>query len=614
VTRPDGCDAGPAEGASRQPDPDWNPPQHRDWRADTMHGLFEWCARRWPQRTAVRHGERNVSYAELSAASDTVAAELESAGVGPGCFVPVLLPRSPELLAVLLAVVKLGAAYAALDPRWPEDRLAGIVRRLAPPLLVTGQTGDWPAPVWSPDGDTARLAAQGRTPGEYRVGPDDASAVFFTSGSSGVPNGVVCAHRGTVRLFDDWAFAPRDSGVVMTQSLAVTWDAFGLDSWGVLLGGGTIVLLDGGTLELARRLRELIDTQNVNTVFLPTAVFHMQVETDIEAFTGLRKVGTGGERLSSRHAAQFLERHPGIVLHNMYGPVESTIAATDQVVTPADCGEEGVPIGAPLPGTEVHVLDGTRTCAVGEVGEICLSGNGLAIGYLGDSGLTARRFVELDTATGPRRAYRTSDLGYWSPEGTVHFVGRADTQLKIRGHRIEPHEIEAAATALPGIGRAVVVPVLDTDGSCVDTSLFYVPLPGAEPTEDQLRAELAQRLPAYLLPGRAHRLDELPVLEDRKLDRRALSGLAVRLRATARHGSPPSGATERRIADIFAAVIGVPDLPRDVSIFSLGANSLTVTRACARLDEEFRTVLPLESVFRNATVEGIAALLADAGV
>lgn len=594
---------------NRLPDLGWNAPLRREWRADTMHGLFEWCARRWPERTAVRHGERDVSYAELSAASDTVAAALESAGVGPGCFVPVLLPRSPELFAVLLAVVKLGAAYAALDQRWPHDRLADIVRRLDAPLLVTEQGGDWPAPTWSLGADTAELAARGHTPGSHLVGPDDASSVFFTSGSSGVPNGVVCAHRGTVRLFDDWAFAPRDSGVVMPQSLAATWDAFGLDSWGVLLSGGTIILLDGGTLELARRTRELISAQGANTVFLPTAVFHMMVETDLDAFTGLRKVGTGGERLSSRHAARFLERHPDIALHNMYGPVESTIASTDRVVTPQDCQSADVPIGAPLPGTEVHVLDGERTCDVGEVGEICLAGDGLALGYLGDDELTKRRFVELGTAAGPRRLYRTSDLGFWSRDGAVHFVGRADTQLKIRGHRVEPHEIEVVAAQLPGVGRAVVVPVFDEDGTSVDTSLFFVLLPGAELAAEDVRDELSRRLPGYLVPGRAHRLDDIPVLEDRKVDRRELTRQAARLWAEALHGTPPSGPTEERVAGIFADALGVAELPRDVSFFDIGGNSVSVARACARLDEEFGREVPLEAVFRNATVEGVAALL-----
>jgi hypothetical protein len=385
--------------------------------------------------------------------------------------------------------------------------------------------------------------------------------VFFTSGSSGVPNGVVCAHRGFVRIFDDWRFAPRGTGVVMAQSLAATWDAFGLDSWGVLLNGGTILLLDGGTLELSRRLRQLIATERVNQVFLPTAVFHSAVEGDLDAFTGLRRVGTGGERLSAEHARRFLERHPDIALYNMYGPVESTVAATDHLVILEDCLAADIPIGSPLPGTEVHILDGGRACAAGEVGELHLAGDGLAVGYLDDEELTARRFVEIDTAAGPRRVYRTGDLGFRSPNGLIHFIGRTDEQLKMRGHRIEPQEI----------------------------------------------------LPGYLVPGRAHRLDELLVLEDRKLDRKALAGLATRPRGERFLGEPPRGETEKRVAAIFGDILGTAFVPRDVSFFMLGGNSVSINQTGDRLDHEFGVSIPVHRLFESPTVVGIAGLLEASG-
>lgn len=590
------------------------PAWRRDWRAETIHGLFAWCARRWPERVAVRHNGEEFTYRDLSAASDTIAADLQPRGVAPGMVVPVLLPRTPELLAVLLAVVKLGAAHAALDPRWPDCRLAGIMARLDSPVLVTRKDGPWPKAVWQAgDGDIARLRREGRRPAEVRVTADDPAAVYFTSGSSGVPNGVVCAHRGFVRIFDDWAFAPRGTGVVMAQSLAATWDAFGLDSWGVLLGGGTILLLDGGTLELARRLRQLIAAERVNQVFLPTAVFHSAVEGDLDAFTGLRRVGTGGERLSAEHARRFLERHPDIALYNMYGPVESTVAATDHLVTLADCLAADIPIGSPLPGTEVHILDGGRVCAAGEVGEIHLAGDGLAVGYLDDEELTGRRFAELDTAAGPRRVYRTADLGFRSPNGLIHFIGRADDQLKMRGHRIEPQEIELAAQRLPTISRAVVAPVLDENGDCTDLSLFYVPRAGADPSEQDVREQLARILPGYLVPGRAHRLDELLVLEDRKLDRKALAGLAARLRSDKFLGEPPRGETEKRVAAIFGDILGTAFVPRDVSFFMLGGNSVSINQTGDRLGHEFGVSIPVHRLFESPTVVGIAGLLEATG-
>jgi amino acid adenylation domain-containing protein len=580
-----------------------------------VHELFDWCVARWPHAVAVRHGGRRITYAQLAAASHSYAADLEDAGVGPGQVVPVLLPRSPELLAVLLAVLRRGAAYAALDPRWPRARLAALIGRSDGPLLVTGESGPWAKPVWAvPPTPFEELLAEGRRATPVTVGGDDPSAVFFTSGSTGTPKGVLTAHRGNVRLFDDWAFAPVGGGAVMPQALAATWDAFGLDSWSVLLGGGTLVVLED-TLELARRLRELVAEDGVDTVFLPTAVFHMAVDTDLDAFRGLRIVGTGGERLSPGHARRFLDAHPGIPLHNMYGPVESTIAATGHVVRPADCAEEtGVPIGRPFPNTGVHVVDGERLCAVGESGEICLSGAGLALGYLDEPELTAQKFTDLPVGPGgaPVRVYRTGDLGHWSDEGLVYFDGRVDRQVKLRGFRVELDDVERNAREVAGVGACAVVPLTGPDGACEDLSLFYVPVgDGSAPPLDEggLREVLARRLPGYLVPGQIHRLDMLPVLEDRKVDVRALAALAVRLRGRGADGDAPEGATEQALAELFGEVLGVASVPRDASFFSLGGTSLTAAQLSGRLQERFGTRLRLAEIFDAPSVRALAPLL-----
>jgi acyl-CoA synthetase (AMP-forming)/AMP-acid ligase II/acyl carrier protein len=397
----------------------------------------------------------------------------------------------------------------------------------------------------------------------------------------------------------------------MPQSLAASWDAFGLDSWGVLLGGGTLILLDDGTLELARRLRELVRDEGVNTVFVPTAVFQMIVETDVDAFAGLRVVGTGGERLSPRHAQLFLQRHPDISLHNMYGPVESTIAATDHIVRPEDCdGPHGIPLGLPLPRTEAYVLDGTRLCAMAEVGEICLSGEGLAIGYWQDPELTAQKFVEVAIDGVPKRLYRTGDLGSWSDDGLLCFHGRQDRQVKIRGHRVEPDEIERAAQEVDGVGSAVVVPVGGVDGNWEELCLFYVSIGSL--AEDSVREELARRLPGYLVPGHIYQIDRLPVLEDRKVDRRELIEIFTQNCASAQIADKPRTGTEKLIAGIFGEILGTRNVSRSVSMFTMGGNSLAVARMCVRLDEEFGVFIPVAQVFEAATVAGIAKLVGDA--
>ncbi|MFF4607329.1 AMP-binding protein [Streptomyces sp. NPDC001339] len=590
-------------------------------RAQTMHELFAWCAERWPERTAVRHRGRSVSYGELAAASDAFAAELAERGVGPGAVVPVALPRSAELFAVLLAVLKRGAAYAALDVRWPRARLTELVTYLDGPLVVSSLDGPWPVPQWRPPhGGPAGAAASGRRPAPVPVGPDDPCAVFFTSGTTGTPKGVVTAHRGSVRLFDDWVFAPLDSGVVMPQALSATWDAFALDSWGVLFTAGTLVLLDD-TLELATGLRELIGEQGVNTVFAPTAVFHSMVDTDLDAFAGLRAVGVGGEALSAKHAARFLEAHPGIPLYNMYGPAESSVAATYHLVTPRDCEEGAIPLGRPFPHTEAYVLDGDRPCAAGETGEVVLAGAGLALGYFKSPGLTAEKFVELELGGTVRRGYRTGDRGHFSAVGTLYFDGREDTQVKVRGHRIELAEIEQRAGAVPGVGSCAVVPLAGPDGAYEDLCLFYAGASGPAvqvPGPDALRAHLAQRLPGHLVPAMVHRLERLPVREDRKLDRTALGELAAerRAEALAAPGDPGQGelaGTEAKVAGIFREILGARSVQPEVSFFQLGGNSLTAAQLASRIAQDFGVRLRIQQVFDTPTVSGLAEAIDGSG-
>nr|AUO14859.1 non-ribosomal peptide synthase [Amycolatopsis sp.] len=567
-------------------------------RAETMHGLFQWCASRWPDRVALHHRGRDTTYRELAELADAYAAELQARGVERGSIVPVLLPRSPELFATLLAVLECGAAYAALDLRWPAARLTELIEHLGGPVVAAERGTSWPS-VWSPPSQPIL----GARPAAVDVGADDACAVFFTSGTTGTPKGVVTAHRGNVRLFDDWLFTPLDSGAVMPQALAATWDAFGLDSWGVLFNGGTLILLED-TLELATKLRDLITIHGVTTIFPPTAVFHSMVDTDLDAFAGLRAVGTGGEKLSARHAARFLEAYPDIPLYNMYGPVESSVAATCHRVRPEDRSE--VPLGLPLPHTQAYLLDGDR---LSDTGEICLGGRGLALGYFKDEELTARKFVTVSLPSGPERVYRTGDLGRRTADGLLHFEGRADRQVKIRGHRIELDDVERNAGRVPGVGACAVVPVTGADGAYEDLFLCYT---GA-PDEDELRTHLAERLPGYLVPALVQRLERLPVLEDRKVDRRALAELAARLRtATAPADGPPLSETEAAVAEILRDIIGVPSIATDVSFFRQGGNSLSAAQLCSRISRDLGVKLRISQVFEAPTVRGVAGLIAAA--
>ena len=577
-------------------------------RAETMHGLFEWCAERWPGRTALHHRGRAITYRELAETADAYAAELQARGVERGSIVPVLLPRSPELFATLLAVLKCGAAYAALDLRWPEDRLGELIEHLGGPLVAAERGARWPS-VWSPPPDQPILGARLAT---VAVGADDACAVFFTSGTTGTPKGVVTAHRGNVRLFDDWLFTPLDSGAVMPQALAATWDAFGLDSWGVLFNGGTLVLLED-TLELATKLRDLVAIHGVTTIFPPTAVFHSMLDSDLGAFAGLRAVGTGGERLSARHAARFLEAYPDIPLYNMYGPVESSVAGD----VPPRAARRRPRGAARRPAAQHPGVRPRRRPAVRHRRKRRDLPGRQRTGARVLQGRRADRGSSFRSPFRPGRSGSTArgTSGAGPPTGCC--TSKAARTARSRSAATASSSTTSSRTPGACRGSALRGGAGDRRRRRVRGSLpGSTPGSGSAPAEDELRARLAERLPGYLVPALVQRLERLPVLEDRELDRRALTELAARLR-TAGEPAPPETAlsepalsdTEATVARILREIIGVPSIATDVSFFRQGGNSLSAAQLCSRISRDLGVKLRISQVFEAPTVRGVAGLI-----
>ncbi|MGI5429079.1 amino acid adenylation domain-containing protein [Streptomyces sp. CA-179760] len=490
-----------------------------DRELPTLHAAVARQALMRPDVTALAHKGTRTSYAELNIAADAVAAGLRALGVGPGSLVPVLLPRSPGLVVALLAVLKCGAGYSALDHRWPATRIAAVVEALGAPFVLTDRTSQGfgvparPLPYGDPAGAAEPAEVDAAAP----------AAVFFTSGTTGTPKGVLSPHRATTRLFSGRTFADFGRGRAMVQAAPVSWDAFHLELWGMLTTGGTAVLAEGEYL-FPGDLRDLVKSAGVDSLWLTASLFNLFVDEDVDSFAGIRQVMTGGERLSVPHVRAFLARHPHIALLNGYGPVESCVFATTRAVRPADCEQpDGIPVGRPVPGTAVHLLDGDTVLDDGRPGEICVAGDGLALGYLGRPEATAEKFVVLDVDGVPTRLYRTGDLGRRDPDGVLHFLGRADRQIKISGYRVEPAETERAALGVPGVRECSVVPVPGGDGTWEGLALFYRSDTG-HPTPDALQRILADRLPHYLTPAWVHhRAEAFPRTAHGKLDQAALT-------------------------------------------------------------------------------------------
>ncbi|MFD5826748.1 amino acid adenylation domain-containing protein [Lentzea sp. NPDC060358] len=554
--------------------------------ADTgrcVHEIVTGHARRTPDATALVHEHGRTTYAELDAHSDRLARHL---GADAGALVAICLPRGPELVAAVLAVLKLGAAYVLLDPDHPAHRLAALVEQSGAALTVVG--GPSPLPGRLAD---VREAPGNAEPVSRRVRPDDAMCVMFTSGSTGRPKGVLTSHRAVVATLTGQDFAEFGSDEVWLQCSPVSWDAFALELFGALLSGAACVLHPGQSPEPAR-IAELIAAHGVTTVHVSASLLNFIVDEHPDAFRGVRQVMTGGEAASKAHVAALLARHPDIRLVNGYSPLENTIFTLCHRIVPRDAGRRSIPVGRPLAGKQVYVLDEhLRLVPPGTPGELYMAGAGLAHGYLGQSAATAERFVASPFGG---RLYRTGDLVRQDATGTVEFLGRADDQVKIRGFRVEPGEVAAVLTAHPDVRQAEVV-VLD------GPRLAAYVVGDARDLREFARA----RLPEHLVPSAFVVLGELPRTANGKLDRSALPVPEVTTSAGAAARTP----RQQILCGIVAGLLGVPEVSPDDDFFALGGHSLLAARLVGRVRAALGVELAVREVFRTPTVRGL-----DAGV
>ncbi|MEU5211497.1 non-ribosomal peptide synthase/polyketide synthase [Streptomyces sp. NPDC020742] len=609
---------------------DWNGTEHGH-PGRTLVDLFEEQAARTPGATAVTCGDDALSYAELDARAGRLAHRLAEAGAGPERFVALALPRSTDLLVAIVAVLKTGAAYLPLDPQLPAGRLAHLLADTAPALLVTttttgavaGGAGDSTVPRLMLDdpavrADLAARPATGPAPARRPL-PESPAYVIHTSGSTGLPKGVVVPHANVVRLFsrtrDRFGFDEHD---VWTLFHSYAFDFSVWEIWGALLHGGRLVVVPYDTARSPEEFLRLLADERVTVLNQTPSAFYPLMRADAEhpelgGRLALRRVIFGGEALDLRRLTDWYERHPDTapVLVNMYGITETTVHVTYAPLDRATVARAtGSTIGTGLPDLRVHLLDADLApVPPGAVGELYVAGEGLARGYLGRPGLTAGRFVANPFGPPGTRMYRTGDRARWRRDGTLEYLGRADQQVKIRGFRIEPGEIEAALTAHPALSTAVVGVREDTPGVRRLVAHVVGTGHGAPPSPAALRSHLEQTLPAHMVPAAFVVLDALPLTVNGKLDHRALPAPGPDGFAVGAHRIAPRTAAERLVAGVVSEVLDVGEVGAGDSFFALGGDSILAIRVAARLRALCGAEVSPRLLFTTPVIADLAAAL-----
>ncbi|RKH68395.1 amino acid adenylation domain-containing protein, partial [Corallococcus llansteffanensis] len=609
------------EAEQRQVLLDWNDTRSPFPAETSIHQRFADQARETPDAVAVVFGDDSLTYRQLDERANQLAHALIGLGVRPGTPVALGLGRSLDLIVAILGVLKAGAAYVPLEMSYPHERLALLLEDSGAPVLVT--RSDWESSLPSFFGATLLLDDEApllaRKPTHAPAVPSSADSlayVMFTSGSTGRPKGVMVPHRGIVRLVcgaSYFRFGPEHRYL---QLAPTAFDGSTIEIWGALLHGAQLVLAPPHSLSL-EELAAFFRRHAPTSVSLTTALFEQMALHQGETLAQVSQLIVGGDAMPAERARQHLARlAPGSVLINGYGPTENTTVSTTHVMHPAASVGHAVPIGKPIGQSTVYVLDAAlRPVPVGVAGELFVGGAGLAWGYLRRPDLTAERFVPSAFSSTPgERLYRTGDKARWRADGTLEFLGRTDFQVKLRGFRIEPGEIESALLRLSGVSEARVLLREDVPGD--KRLVAYVALPSGSggPTLDaaELRTHLQQQLPGHMVPSAFVVLEALPLTPNGKVDREALP---VPTTATLERGRyvPPTTPTEQKLAALWTEVLRVQRIGAEDDFFEVGGHSLLATQLVSRVLAAFGVELPLRSVFEAPTLAALARRIDEAG-
>ena len=569
--------------------------------------LFAAQVRRTPDAAAVIAAGESLSYRVLDGRANQIARRLRRSGVARGDRVGICLDRSVEMVVAVVGVMKAGAAYVPIDPANPEERRAFLLGDAGAAALITGAAGSAPPGVTVIALGAAGEALEDESPEPFDGGAsgDDLAYVMYTSGSMGQPKGVAVPQRAVTRLVMNADYVQLGADDVVGHASNVAFDAATFEIWGALLNGARLVVLPKEVILSPADLSKALAAHGITALFLTTTLFHQTARELPTAFERVRHAMFGGEAAEARWVERVLSQGAPARLLNMYGPTETTTFATwHDFAAHAPTGA-AMPIGRPIANTHVRLLDGElRPVPVGVPGEMFIGGPGLAWGYHGRPDLTAERFVpDPWSADAGARLYRTGDVARYRADGAIEFLGRADRQLKLRGYRIEPGEIEAALDRHPGVDHSAVD--VRPDGAGGTQLIAYVVAREDAPTAAELRRFLAGALPAYMIPARVVAMPSLPLMPSGKIDYRSLPAPTdAPVERTADLVLPWSPLTHQ-LAEIWERLLDVRPIGVHDNFFELGGHSLLAVRMVLEVERAFGCRLGVSTLYSAPTIASL---------
>ncbi|MFJ5044500.1 amino acid adenylation domain-containing protein [Streptomyces sp. NPDC088719] len=584
--------------------------------AHCLNDLFTVHAAAVPGAPAVTQADQTLTYGELRDRALRLAAHLRGRGVGPDVVVGLHVERSLDMIVGMLGILEAGGAYLPLRTDDPAERVTGILKDSGAASVITSAATHERLAAFGDARVRGDVAYPAPGPSAFQ-GPrptaENLAYVIYTSGTTGAPKGVAVPHRAAERIVRTGVYADFGSQETFLQICPLSFDAHVLEVWGSLANGGHLVLHPNGRVS-AESVMEAVRAHGVTALWLTPTVFNQVVDEGLFEGSGLRQVVIGGEVVSTPHLARAMQT-TDIRFSNGYGPTEAGVFTCCRVFEEADLAYSPPPVGAPLPGTRVWIVDAEKKqVPEGELGELYIGGDALAHGYHGRPDLTGKSFIPDPFGGAPdERVYTSGDLARALPGGLIQVIGRIDSQVKIRGNRVELTEVESALLAAPGVRQAAVVD--KPQGGERVLAAYIVPAEGAAPTVAELRGLLAERLPDYMIPSELFRLDRIPLTSNGKADRSALrqgtDGTRLEL-GVAFH--PAATDLEGTLSAIWAEVLRTPSVGVDDNYFDLGGTSVSIKQVHQRIQDELGFRLSLVSMFEYPTVRLLAEAIANSEV